>query len=129
MEEASNSPVGVTIPGSGLWRKKTYSVSLHDNTFDVSEINAEPQGAADNAQPVFGDVHACSTCGQTLPQKTQKPSAQFAVGSPGSPGSDVTSNRQVSRGLSLHYGTNTQRFYCCFKLTQNFFHIIFPVFL
>jgi len=65
----SNSPVEVSIPGSGQRRTKTYSVSLHENTFDISEVSADIDVASDDEEKKAQLKQKCQTCGQLLIHK------------------------------------------------------------
>jgi len=64
----SNSPPGVLIPGAGQSRKKTYSVSLREKSFNISEVPVDVSLSSD----VHDDQNVdekCQTCGQSLLQK------------------------------------------------------------
>ena len=75
MATNSNLKGGLSIPGSSR-KKKAYSVSLHDNTFDISELPC----AQDDVLSLEGDSQTplvagtCKTCGQSLPPKNVRDS-------------------------------------------------------
>jgi len=62
----SNLPAGVSIPGSGQRKLKTYSVSLHENTFDISEVPAATDALSDEEGKQAQSKQKCQTCGQAL---------------------------------------------------------------
>ena len=78
MAEA-NLTGGLVIPGSAPRRKKAYSVSLHENNFDISEV---PCSAQEEIPSLDGDrtqndtnltSEKCYSCGQILPPRIKIP--------------------------------------------------------
>jgi hypothetical protein len=98
----SNSPTGVSIPQSSIrTRAKAFSVSLHDNMFDVSEVSVEDI----NSQACSEDVNdcgkdragqTCPSCGQTVPSSLKNGKAR----------PPVDSISQLSRSLPTQFGTS-----------------------
>lgn len=69
----ANSTTGLSIPGSAR-RKKAYSVSLHENNFDISEVPCMQDEVVslegDGNLSTIGDK--CNSCGQNIPPKVLK---------------------------------------------------------
>ena len=93
------SPAGLSIPGSALRKKKTYSVSLRDKNFGISEV---PD--ADVSFEEDGDnnpqTEKCQSCGQKLP--AVRSSAAVTTINEQSPAS------QLSRSLPAELQINRQ---------------------
>lgn len=69
-----NSTGGLNIPGSAR-RKKAYSVSLHENNFDISEVPCLQEEVVslegdESVLPVADSK--CHSCGQILPLRAFK---------------------------------------------------------
>ncbi|KAI9564394.1 hypothetical protein GHT06_008133 [Daphnia sinensis] len=64
----ANSAGGLSIPGSAQRRKKAYSVSLHENNFDISEVPCLQEVSSSNDGGTLTPVaDKCFNCGQNLP--------------------------------------------------------------
>ena len=100
MTDCENATVkGISIPVSAA--RRTYSVSLHDNIFDVSElpITTGSNRGNDADQPDSKSSLNCPSCGQVLPpKKASRDSAN--VGS--------VPTYQLSQSLPLQSGFETR---------------------
>ncbi len=77
MADGNLTAGGLTIPGSASRRKKAYSVSLHENNFDISEVPCSQEEilSLDGDRNLTQHDHSltpvadkCHSCGQNLPQ-------------------------------------------------------------
>lgn len=69
----ANSAGGLSIPGSTQRRKKAYSVSLHENNFDISEVPCLEEVSSSNDGGTLTPVaDKCINCGQNIPPSACK---------------------------------------------------------
>lgn len=91
-----NSSAGLSIPGSARKKKATYSVSLRENNFDISEVYCEDD---DEVVEESSSKHRtpardkCQTCGQRLPGAKNRTPVKLTINEETSPIS------QLSRSL------------------------------
>ena len=70
MDVSTSSPsIGFSIPGSATRRLKTYSVSLREKNFDISEVPVVPTDDGENLDHFISKTakDKCGSCGQKVP--------------------------------------------------------------
>ena len=70
MDVSTSSPsIGFSIPGSATRRLKTYSVSLREKNFDISEVPVVPTDDGENLDDFISKTakDKCGSCGQKVP--------------------------------------------------------------
>ncbi len=92
-----NSSAGLSIPGSSRKKKTTYSVSLRENNFDISEVFCEDDDhevvEESSKQHRTPARDKCQTCGQRLPGAKNRTPVKLTINEETSPSS------QLSRSL------------------------------
>lgn len=98
-----NSPSGLSIPGSGQRRKKAYSVSLHENNFDISEVPCLQEAHSPNDDGNLAPVaDRCFTCGQNIPTSACNENGVRQSRNPGN------SNNQINEKIKKNVVTELQ---------------------